>query len=94
MKSFLVTVTALSILSGCASSEFGRAGAGGAVYEYNHTEADGSSCGIRITSAREVGKGTVRIANDCSISTDVDSLGGVDGAYEVIKSLVTKLPGG
>ena len=81
-----------AILSGCATSDMGSAKSGGAIYEYQHQGKDGSSCSIKITSAREVGKGQVKIAKDCSMSTDVDQLGGVDGAYQLIKSLADKIP--
>jgi len=92
MKAFIFSVFIIVFLSGCADSRFGSARSGGAVYEYAHRGSDGSDCSIRVTSARDVGKGSVRIAQDCSLSTDVDDVGGSDGAYEVMKGLVEKIP--
>jgi len=88
----IVTAALFLLLQGCATSKLGSAKAGGAIYEYAHRGADGSDCSIKITSAREVGKGAVEIGNDCSVVTNVDDLGGVDGVFQVIKSLADKIP--
>lgn len=92
MRFLIFIASILLILQGCASSELGSAKAGGAIYEYGHRGADGSDCSIKITSAREVGKGSVKISKDCSVSTSVDDLGGADSVFQVIKALTDKIP--
>jgi hypothetical protein len=96
MKNLMIWMGILMVallLSGCAKSPLGSAQAGGAVYQYKKIDKTGASCEISITSAREVGEGTVKIGDDCAMSTEVSELGGSDEAYRVIESLVNKLPG-
>lgn len=80
------------ITSGCTTSPDGRAAAGGAVYSYSHTLADGSSCRVDITSARDVSGGAIEVGEDCSLRTQAESTSGIDGSLGVINELVKKIP--
>lgn len=81
------------ILGGCsATSQFGKAETGGAVYTYKHTAATGEMCDISITSAREVINVDVEVTSDCKIKTTTNSPANAASVISVIGGLVERLP--
>lgn len=92
MKLAILALTVL--LSGCAAtSQWGEAKSGGAVYSYTHT-VDGESCAINITSAREVLDVDVEVGSDCTITTTTNHGAAATDVIGVIGGLVRRLPAG
>ena len=77
-----------TLLSGCATSMWGDAGAGGAVYVYEKT---GDDCTLTITSGREVSGGGDILIDSCNVTVQVEKMGGSDTALATIQSLVHQL---
>ena len=84
----ILTIVILSAISGCATSPFGTAGAGGAVYRYSNTSDGG--CSIEISSSRELVGVSVQV-QDCDVTVSADKTDGAK-AMDVIDSLVKRLP--
>ena len=89
---YLVAV-AIFLLPGCAVSDFGRASSGGAVYEYVNIKADGSSCTLRITSARNVTGGDIQIGENCELISKADDAGGAVNALQEISEITNRVLG-
>jgi len=70
----LILILSAFLISGCSMSEFGKASAGGAIYDYHKIiHSDGSQeCTARATSSREVMGATIKIGSDCSFETVID----------------------
>lgn len=87
----LILLTVIG-LSGCAAtSQWGEAKTGGAVYSYQHNNGQ-ETCAINITSAREVLGVDVEVLPDCTIKTTTQSSGNVTDVIGVIGGLVNRLP--
>lgn len=93
MKSVIAICIALIGMSlpGCAISDWGSAGTGGAVYEYQHITAGGDSCTLRITSARNVAGGDITIGPDCELDSRADDAGGAYSALERISEIAAEV---
>lgn len=87
----LALVGVLALLAGCASSSLGKASSGGAVYEYIRDNPDGSSCSLRITSARNVTGGDIEIGPNCELKSRADDAGGAMEALEAIRDTAAKV---
>lgn len=91
MKLAILAVSTL-FLAGCAAtSQWGEAKTGGAVYSYSHT-ANGETCDINITSAREVIGVDVSVASDCTITTTTNHSSSAQDVIGVIGGLVNRIP--
>lgn len=89
MKQLLLIATLL--LSGCAVSDFGRASSGGAVYHYSSIKADGSRCELKITSARTVSGGNIKIDENCQLVSEADDAGGAKEALNKIGEIISEV---
>ena len=85
----VILVGLIFLLSGCAISDFGRASTGGAVYHYSSVKSDGSSCSLKITSARVVSGGNIKIDKDCQLESEADDAGGAKEALNKISEIIT-----
>ena len=75
-------------LPGCATSPWGSAQSGGAVYHYEKT---GGDCIIDITSARELLGVSVDVGDDCHVTVKADNADGAT-ALGVIEGLTQRIP--
>ena len=91
-RPLLLGLTIAPLCVGCASAPFGNASAGGAVYRYSHTTAEGALCSVEISSAREVASGTINVGPECTMTTEAENLGGSAEAFATIRALVGRLP--
>lgn len=83
----------ISLLYGCsASSLIGEAKTGGAVYDYQHTNADGSSCKVNGTSAKEVPGVTIKITKNCELTVEAHGSAPLGDALGAIRGLVDRMP--
>lgn len=80
------------LLTGCgASSPWGEANTGGAVYNYVSTEGN-KTCRINGTSAREVSNVEIVITDDCGMKVTADNSTPIGDALGAINGLVDRLP--
>ena len=84
-------IFAALILSGCATSPWGKASGGSAVYEYSRVNADGSTCTLRITSARTVAGGDIEVGPNCELKSKADDAGGAYNALEEISNIASEV---
>ena len=87
------------LLSGCAVTDSGLAGAGSAVYSYERQLPDGSRCSVSLTSGRDVLGGKLTIGPDCTVVSEASSTQGVvsslklaDDAMVTVKQALEKIP--
>ena len=85
---FIVLLTATSLLGGCATSPWGEATSGGAVYRYEKTQ---EGCTLTMTTARDVAAGGDVLIDDCNVTVTVEGMSGSNTALAVIQSLVHQL---
>ena len=64
----------------------------GSIYTYKHTNVDGSSCELSITSARDIQAGDIKITPSCGLTGGADSLTSNEKALDAIVALVNKIP--
>jgi len=92
MNKFLFIIVAIIILGGCsAKSQWGEADAGGAIYNYSHTDGS-TSCTINGTSAREIGGLDIEITEGCGMKINASPSTPVGDAFGAINGLVERLP--
>jgi len=88
----LLLIGIILLLTGCASSPWGSATSGGASYTYSHTTADGDTCTVQTTSARDIAGGTISIDQDCTLTAGAADATGVSESISAINGLVKRLP--
>jgi len=84
----LCALLVVLVTAGCASSPWGQAQSGGAVYHYTKT-SDG--CEISITSARELLGVSVDVSDDCHVTVKAENVDGAN-ALGVIEGLTKRIP--
>ena len=89
MKTLLLI--SVLFLTGCANSPFGSAVGGGASYRYTKIGPDGSSLTVEITTARDVGGGTITVSPDGEVKSEVETAGGAAESIQVIREVVGKI---
>lgn len=88
----LLFLSSIVFLTGCAAtSQWGEAKTGGAVYVYSHTDGD-RTCNINGTSAREVEGVEIEIQSDCTMKITTVTSTPMTDMLGVIGGLVNRLP--
>ena len=92
MTKLTTILVAYLLLAGCgASSPWGEANTGSAVYNYVSTEGN-TSCRVNGTSAKEVSNVEITITKDCALKVSAENSTPVGNAFEAINGLVDRLP--